>query len=77
MRRWVWTNGRLAWPLVVAIVFLTATVLSFDLTWRLLVLPFSLLATGALLIYSLVLICVIAIGFRMGHRRASALVDRL
>lgn len=37
---WLWTQGRLGWPLVALIVFSTVLVLAFDYCWRLIKAPF-------------------------------------
>ena len=50
MMRLIWVDGRLAWPLVIAIVYVTFCVLGFDFAWRLIVLPI-----GRLVIYAAVL----------------------
>jgi hypothetical protein len=40
MKRFVWVDGRLAWPLVGGLLFIAQSLLVVDYIWRLLVLPF-------------------------------------
>lgn len=62
MRRLIWVDGRLAWPLVIVVLYLSALVVIFDFGWRILVMPFFSLVlcaaifgvSGALLIAVLV-----------------------
>ena len=39
MRRFCWINGRLGWPLVISIVFVTLSALVLDYVWRTVVIP--------------------------------------
>jgi len=41
MNNWLWTDGRFAWPPVIAVAVLTAFVVAADLLWRLATLPFE------------------------------------
>ena len=71
MIRFIWSDGRLAWPLVFAIVLLTLSLLTIDLIWRTFRLPLeSLLMLAALL--ELGLACAFAIVIALLHRRARA-----
>ncbi len=35
MIRWVWVDGRFTWPVIVTVVFLSISLVGFDLVWRL------------------------------------------
>ena len=37
--RFCWVDGRLGWPLVILIVFVTASVLVLDYVWRTVIIP--------------------------------------
>ena len=50
MTRLFWVDGRLSWPLVIAVVFVTASLLAVDFVWRMVVVPFD-----TLLIYAIML----------------------
>ncbi len=41
MSRWLWIDGRFAWPPIIALATLTAYVVGVDLFWRLTALPFE------------------------------------
>ena len=56
MKRFFWINGRLSWPLVISILYVTAALIIFDYVWRVAVIPFN-----ALMIYALVTIVALAI----------------
>ena len=47
MKRWLWVEGRLAWPPVAAIAYFAVCLVLADYSWRLLVMPF-----GTFLLYS-------------------------
>ena len=47
MKNWLIVDGRLAWPAVVAFVYLSASLVVFDLLWRILTVSFETLALGA------------------------------
>ena len=55
MMRLFWVDGRFAWPLVIAVAYVTLSVVGFDFAWRLVVLPVS-----RLVIYAAVLDLVVA-----------------
>jgi hypothetical protein len=55
MKRWVWMNGRLSWPFVIALVYLSVSLLLLDYIWRVIVIPFD-----TLLIYATVAVLGIA-----------------
>lgn len=69
MRRLIWVDGRLSWPLVVAMTYLSALVLLFDLSWRLVTIPFDALVVYAFAIAGLVAV-VIGLMIRRRIRRA-------
>ena len=48
MPRWLWMGDRFGWPVIVALVFLTISVIAIDFVWRLLVIPFGRLVAYAL-----------------------------
>ena len=59
MTRWFWFDGRLSWPFVAVIVFLSLILLLADLVWRVLVIPLETLlaltiAIGVVAILSLI-----------------------
>jgi hypothetical protein len=47
MPRWLWHDGRLSWGVVGAALFLTVSLIAFDLAWRLVKLPFDTLLIAA------------------------------
>ena len=47
MPRWLWRDGRLSWGVVGAAVFVTVSLIAFDLCWRLVKLPFVTLLIAA------------------------------
>ena len=49
MRRVVWVRGRLSWPFVICIAYLTAAIIGFDYVWRVVVIPFDTLLLSAAL----------------------------
>jgi hypothetical protein len=46
-------NGRFSWPLLVAFLYLVATIIVFDLLWRVLTVSFEALALGAVVVAAL------------------------
>ena len=50
MRRWLWTDGRLSWSVIAVVVFVTLSILAFDVAWRVFRLQFGTLAIYALAI---------------------------
>ena len=44
MTRWIWIEGRFAWPFVVTILLLALGLVAADFLWRVLTLPFETLA---------------------------------
>jgi len=66
MKNWLIVNGRLRWPPLVAFLYLAATIIIFDLLWRVLTVPFAALALGAVVVavvgVGLILILVRSIG---------------
>ena len=49
MTRLFWIDGRLSWPFVITVVFLTLSAVIIDFVWRSFVIPFE-----TLLIYSVI-----------------------
>jgi hypothetical protein len=71
MPRWLWRDGRLSWGVVGAAVFLTVSLIAFDLAWRLVKLPFDKLLIAALpidLAAALVVLGVVRLVARAGRR---------
>jgi hypothetical protein len=67
MTRLVWVNGRFGWPLIMALVFLTISMVAADFVWRLLVIPFEKLAAYAIAIDALaaaLVICAYVLVFK-------------
>lgn len=50
MKRLIWTDGRLSWPLVSGIVFSSSSLVALDFVWRIVVLPIEDLLIYAILI---------------------------
>jgi len=69
MRSIIWVDGRLSWPLVVVVTYLAAVILLFDLSWRLVTIPFDALVVYAFAIAGLVAV-VIGLMIRRNIRRA-------
>jgi hypothetical protein len=61
MRRFVWVSGRLSWPFVIVIVYVTAALICFDYLWRVVVIPFDMLLIYAAI--GFVALPVLLIGF--------------
>jgi hypothetical protein len=49
MKRLIWVDERLSWPFVIAVAYLSASLLILDYIWRIVVIPFD-----TLLIYATV-----------------------
>jgi hypothetical protein len=45
--RWIWSDGQFSWTFVALLVFLTVTLVVFDLAWRMFVIRFGALALYA------------------------------
>ena len=68
MTRLFWVDGRLSWPLVVTVGFLTLSAVIIDFVWRSLVVPFE-----TLLIYSVIcegVAVILLVGACLQFRRA-------
>ena len=50
MKRLIWVNGRLSWPLVAAIAYLSASLIAVDAVWRSVVMPFDTLLIYAVIV---------------------------
>ena len=48
--RLIWRDGRLAWPLVLAIAYAAAALVVVDYFWRMVVMPFTMFALYAVMI---------------------------
>jgi hypothetical protein len=48
MKRLFWVNGRLSWPLVVAIAYVSASAVILDYVWRVVVIQFDTLLLSAI-----------------------------
>jgi hypothetical protein len=73
MMRLFWVDGRLSWPFVVAVVFVTTSALAADFVWRLVVIPFTNLviyAAAADLVVAALLILVWMAARRKNRSRA-------
>jgi hypothetical protein len=71
MLRLVWVDGRLAWPLVGLVVYLTATLILMDYAWRVMQMQFDTLMLYGLAIAGLPLVIAVALllQFRPASRR--------
>jgi hypothetical protein len=61
MIRWVWVGGRFSWTLIGAVVFLSVSVLGFDLAWRLVKIELRLLLLYAVVADAAAAIAVAAV----------------
>ena len=50
MKRLIWIDGRLSWPLVIAVVFPSLSLIVVDFVWRVVVLPIEWLLLYAFLV---------------------------
>ena len=69
MIRLFWVDGRLSWPLVISVAFLTLSAVIIDFVWRSFVVPFE-----TLLIYSVIcegVAIILLIGARLQFRDAA------
>jgi hypothetical protein len=69
MKRLIWVDGRLAWPLVAIIAYVTASLVLTDYAWRLFVLPVGTLMIGAMLASAAGALLLLALSFSLGSRR--------
>jgi hypothetical protein len=69
MTRLFWVDGRLAWPLVAIIAFLTVSLLILDYVWRVVTLQFETLLIYAAIGNIVGLIVLLAVCWRL--RRAA------
>lgn len=72
MPRWLLRDGRLSWGVVGAVVFVTASLIAFDLAWRLVKLPFDNLLIRAVamdLAAALVVLSLVRVVLRRRRRR--------
>ena len=68
--RWIWVDGRLSWPLVAMVVFISAFAIAFDFGWRVLVLPFETYLLIAVLLAAA--IAIVRLGICVLRRRRTA-----
>jgi hypothetical protein len=69
MMRSFWVDGRLSWPLVISVAFLTLSAVIIDFVWRSFVVPFE-----TLLIYSVIcegVAIILLLGARFQFRDAA------
>ena len=74
MMRLIWVEGRLPWPLVIVVVYVSALMIIFDLCWRLLVIPFDTLVVDTLGIAGL---CAVVIGLLIWRHSRIARIKRI
>ena len=74
--RLIWVEGRLAWPLVITIAYLTLSLIGVDYAWRVFVIPFETLIICMLLIDALVAVLLIALYAVFGRTRLAQLFRR-
>ena len=67
--RMVWISGRFSWVLIGAIVFATISVITFDLVWRLVKVPFHTLFIGGIVIDAVLAVAVVTICLLARRRR--------
>jgi hypothetical protein len=53
MKRLFWSDGRLSWVFVIAVVFVTVSLVGLDLVWRTVVIPFDTLLVYAVIVNAL------------------------
>ena len=65
----IWINGRLSWPLVLAIVYATLVTILTDAVWRLVQAPIELIAGSGLALLVAGLTIIVALDMRSKKRR--------
>jgi len=69
MKQMLWVNGRLAWPVVATMVFISVSLLSLDFAWRIVIVPIeTLLLTGGLITTAVAIALLAAYLLRSRHR---------
>ena len=66
--KYVWTDGRFAWPFVVTVAYFAAAVFLFDLAWRVMKMPIDELLMAASVAFA-VSFAGLLLAFRMFSRR--------
>ena len=61
LMRFCWVNGRLGWPLVISIVFVTLSALVLDYVWRTVIIPADKLFIYAAAIELTVMVLLVAL----------------
>ncbi len=72
MTRLLWVNGRLGWPLVVAVAYVSLSVVAVDYSWRVLEMPFAQLAAFSAALDLAVAALLVLVGVRMRGRRPAS-----
>lgn len=65
--KYVWTDGRFAWPFVVTVAYFAAAVFLFDLAWRVMKMPIDELLIAASVVFA-VSFAGLLLAFRMFSR---------
>jgi amino acid transporter len=76
MNRIFWVDGRLPWPLVFAVAFVSALLLVTDFAWRVLVISFGALLVSAILIGGIVAVLLFVAHLRLRRRRPHLTASR-
>jgi hypothetical protein len=66
--RFFWVDGRLGWPPVIAVVFVTVSALVLDYVWRMFVIPSDRLIMYAVIIEVMLAIALIFVHRALGRR---------
>ena len=74
MKRWFWRNGRLPWPLVFIVVYLSLSVLAVDYAWRVVKMPIETFMSYAIIVGTCLAGLAIALYFLL--RRQSGRTSR-
>ena len=71
MLKLLWVDGRFGWPFVIAVAFVTLSVIGFDFAWRLVVIPFDRLVIYAAAAVSGVAALLILVWIAAGRKNRS------
>jgi len=69
MMRLFWSDGRLSWPLVIAVVLPSLSLVVLDFVWRIVVMPVELLLTYAVAIEAAIALLLILFSIRVRRRK--------
>ena len=69
MTRLFWIDGRLPWPLVIVVAYVSASLVAADYVWRVLVVPFDTLLLYTVIVDFAIAIVMYAV-YRINRRRA-------